>query len=52
MIATYQLMLTIGILAAFISDTLLAYGGHWRCMLGIVAGTGRNIPGRGVSAAA
>jgi MFS transporter, SP family, galactose:H+ symporter len=37
MIATYQLMLTIGILAAFISDTLLAYGGHWRWMLGIVA---------------
>lgn len=37
MISTYQLMITIGILAAFISDTLLAYIGAWRWMLGIVA---------------
>ncbi|MBW4024198.1 MAG: sugar porter family MFS transporter [Proteobacteria bacterium] len=37
MISTYQLMITIGILAAFISDTLLAYLGAWRWMLGIVA---------------
>lgn len=37
MISTYQLMITIGILAAFISDTLFAYIGAWRWMLGIVA---------------
>jgi SP family galactose:H+ symporter-like MFS transporter len=37
MISTYQLMITIGILAAFISDTLFAYSGAWRWMLGIVA---------------
>ena len=37
MISTYQLMITIGILAAFISDTLLAYAGAWRWMLGIVS---------------
>ena len=37
LISMYQLMITIGILAAFISDTLLGYGGHWRLMLGIVA---------------
>lgn len=40
MISTYQLMITIGILVAFISDTLFAYSGAWRWMLGIVA-----IPG-------
>jgi SP family galactose:H+ symporter-like MFS transporter len=40
MISTYQLMITIGILAAFLSDTLLSYSGAWRWMLGIVA-----IPG-------
>jgi SP family galactose:H+ symporter-like MFS transporter len=40
MISTYQLMITIGILAAFVSDTLFAYIGAWRLMLGIVA-----IPG-------
>ncbi len=37
LISMYQLMITIGILAAFISDTLLGYGGHWRLMLGIIA---------------
>lgn len=37
MISMYQLMITIGILAAFVSDTLLGYGGHWRLMLGIIA---------------
>ncbi len=37
MISTYQLMITIGILVAFISDMLLAYIGAWRWMLGIVA---------------
>jgi SP family galactose:H+ symporter-like MFS transporter len=40
MVSTYQLMITIGILAAFISDSLLSYTGAWRWMLGIVA-----IPG-------
>lgn len=37
MISTYQLMITIGILAAFISDTLFSYISAWRWMLGIVA---------------
>ncbi len=37
MISTYQLMLTSGILAAFVSDTLFSYIGAWRWMLGIVA---------------
>jgi len=37
MISLYQLLITIGILAAFVSDTLLSYWGAWRWMLGIVA---------------
>jgi len=37
MISTYQLMITIGILAAFLSDTLFSYIGAWRWMLGVVA---------------
>jgi len=45
MISMYQLMITIGILLAFLSDTWLAkyatFGGqtgeHWRIMLGIIA---------------
>ncbi|MBV1837846.1 sugar porter family MFS transporter [Acetobacter estunensis] len=37
MIALYQLMITIGILMAFISDGLLAQGGHWRWMFGVIA---------------
>ena len=37
MISTYQLMITVGILVAFISDALLAYSGAWRWMLGLVA---------------
>lgn len=45
MISMYQLMITIGILTAFLSDTWLASyatlggvtGGHWRAMLGIIA---------------
>ena len=37
MISTYQLMITIGILVAFISDALLSYSGAWRWMLGLVA---------------
>lgn len=36
MISLYQLMITIGILAAFVSDTFLSGGGHWRWMLGII----------------
>ncbi len=36
MISLYQLMITIGILAAFLSDTILSDGGHWRWMLGII----------------
>ncbi len=45
MISMYQLMITIGIVMAFLSDTWLASyatfggvtGGHWRIMLGIIA---------------
>jgi len=40
MISTYQLMITIGILIAFLSDTAFSYSGSWRWMLGIIA-----IPG-------
>lgn len=36
MISMYQLMITIGILAAFLSDTALSYSGQWRWMLGII----------------
>ncbi len=45
MISMYQLMITLGILIAFLSDTWLASyatidgerGGHWRVMLGLIA---------------
>ncbi len=45
MISMYQLMITIGIVLAFLSDTWLASyatiggvtGGHWRWMLGVIA---------------
>ncbi len=37
MISTYQLMITIGIFAAFLSDTAFGYTGSWRWMLGIIA---------------
>lgn len=37
MISLYQLMLTTGILAAYLSDTALSYSGAWRWMLGIIA---------------
>jgi len=45
MISMYQLMITIGIVIAFVSDAWLASyatfggitGGHWRIMLGIIA---------------
>jgi SP family galactose:H+ symporter-like MFS transporter len=36
MISCYQLMITIGILVAFLSDTILTYTGNWRMMLGII----------------
>jgi SP family galactose:H+ symporter-like MFS transporter len=40
MIATYQLMITLGILLAFLADTALSASGDWRWMLGVIA-----IPG-------
>lgn len=40
MVSLYQLMITIGILLAFLSDTAFSYSGDWQWMLGIVA-----IPG-------
>ncbi|KGI78963.1 sugar porter family MFS transporter [Oleiagrimonas soli] len=40
MISSYQLMITIGILVAFVSDTAFSYTESWRWMLGIIA-----IPG-------
>ena len=36
MISLYQLMITIGILAAFLSDTALSASGNWRWMLGVI----------------
>ena len=40
MISIYQLMITIGIFVAFLSDTAFSYSGSWRWMLGVIA-----IPG-------
>jgi SP family galactose:H+ symporter-like MFS transporter len=40
MISLYQLMITIGIFVAFLSDTAFSYSGNWRWMLGVIA-----IPG-------
>ncbi|NID16428.1 sugar porter family MFS transporter [Luteibacter yeojuensis] len=40
MISTYQLMITTGILLAFLSDTALSSTGNWRWMLGIIAAPG------------
>jgi SP family galactose:H+ symporter-like MFS transporter len=40
MVSLYQLMITIGILVAFLSDTAFSYRGNWRWMLGVIA-----IPG-------
>lgn len=37
LISMYQLMITIGIVLAFLSDTAFSYGGHWRWMLGVLA---------------
>lgn len=36
MISLYQLMITIGILSAYISDAAFSYTGNWRWMLGII----------------
>ncbi len=36
MISLYQLMITIGILGAFLSDTAFSYSGSWRWMLGVI----------------
>ncbi|RCL03361.1 MAG: Sugar porter (SP) family MFS transporter [Candidatus Tokpelaia sp. JSC161] len=36
MISLYQLLITVGLFTAFVSDTLLSYYGAWRWMLGIV----------------
>ncbi len=37
MISMYQLMVTLGILLAFLSDTAFSYSGNWRAMLGVLA---------------
>lgn len=37
MIAAYQLLVTVGILVAFLSDTYFSYTGNWRMMLGIIS---------------
>jgi SP family arabinose:H+ symporter-like MFS transporter len=37
MISMYQLMVTLGIVLAFLSDTAFSYSGNWRAMLGILA---------------
>ncbi|MGB9095824.1 sugar porter family MFS transporter [Erwinia sp.] len=36
MISLYQLMITIGILGAYLSDTAFSYSGEWRWMLGVI----------------
>ncbi|MCR3756416.1 MAG: galactose:H(+) symporter [Candidatus Westeberhardia cardiocondylae] len=36
MISMYQLMITVGILSAYLSDTAFSYSGSWRWMLGII----------------
>ncbi|BAL81771.1 putative arabinose-proton symporter [Selenomonas ruminantium subsp. lactilytica TAM6421] len=36
-ISGYQLMVTVGILAAFLSDTAFSYTGNWRMMLMVIA---------------
>lgn len=40
MVSIYQLMITIGIFVAFLSDTAFSYSGNWHWMLGVIA-----IPG-------
>lgn len=36
-ISGYQLMVTVGILAAFLSDTAFSYSGNWRMMLMVIS---------------
>jgi SP family arabinose:H+ symporter-like MFS transporter len=36
-ISGYQLMVTVGILAAFLSDTAFSYSGNWRMMVTVIA---------------
>lgn len=36
MISMYQLMVTLGIVLAFLSDTAFSYSGNWRAMLGFL----------------
>ena len=40
MISMYQLMVTLGIVLAFLSDTYFSYSGNWRAMLGAGAACG------------
>ncbi|WP_241009423.1 sugar porter family MFS transporter [Gluconobacter kondonii] len=35
MVSTYQLMVTVGIFIAFLSDTYFSYSGNWRWMFGV-----------------
>ena len=37
LISMYQMMVTIGILVAFLSDTAFSYSGNWRMMLGVIS---------------
>ena len=37
MVSLYQFMITVGIVLAFLSDSLLTASGNWRLMLGIIA---------------
>ncbi|WP_342628379.1 sugar porter family MFS transporter [Nguyenibacter vanlangensis] len=37
MVSFYQLMVTLGIFLAYVTDSLLSYGAHWRWMLGLMA---------------
>jgi len=37
MVSTYQLMVTVGIFVAFLSDTYFSYSGNWRWMFGVAA---------------
>ncbi|PYD63478.1 sugar porter family MFS transporter [Gluconacetobacter entanii] len=36
LISCYQLMMTLGIFLAYVVDSFLSYGGHWRWMLGLM----------------
>ncbi|UMM64279.1 sugar porter family MFS transporter [Aristophania vespae] len=37
MVSTYQLMVTVGIFIAFLSDTFFSYSGNWRAMFAVAA---------------